>query len=80
MDREAWGATVHGGHKESDTTERLRTALRIQKEMEIFNLRIQMPKWIWGSPLQSSQFYSLNSLNKRLPLPINLQYDPTIYS
>ena len=23
MDREAWQATVHGGHKESDTTERL---------------------------------------------------------
>ena len=23
MDREAWGAAVHGGHKESDTTERL---------------------------------------------------------
>ena len=23
MDRGAWGATVHGGHKESDTTERL---------------------------------------------------------
>ena len=23
MDREAWGATVHGGHKESDVTERL---------------------------------------------------------
>ena len=23
MDREAWRATVHGGHKESDTTERL---------------------------------------------------------
>ena len=21
MDREAWGATVHGGHKESDVTE-----------------------------------------------------------
>ena len=25
MDREAWCATVHGGHKESDMTERLRT-------------------------------------------------------
>ena len=23
MDREAWNAEVHGGHKESDTTERL---------------------------------------------------------
>ena len=23
MDREAWPAAVHGGHKESDTTERL---------------------------------------------------------
>ena len=23
MDRGAWQATVHGGHKESDTTERL---------------------------------------------------------
>ena len=23
MDRGAWRATVHGGHKESDTTERL---------------------------------------------------------
>ena len=23
MDREAWHAVVHGGHKESDTTERL---------------------------------------------------------
>ena len=23
MDREAWRAAVHGGHKESDTTERL---------------------------------------------------------
>ena len=23
MDREAWGAQIHGGHKESDTTERL---------------------------------------------------------
>ena len=23
MDREAWCATVHGGHKELDTTERL---------------------------------------------------------
>ena len=23
MDREAWRAVVHGGHKESDTTERL---------------------------------------------------------
>ena len=23
MDREAWQATVHGGHKETDTTERL---------------------------------------------------------
>ena len=23
LDREAWRATVHGGHKESDTTERL---------------------------------------------------------
>ena len=23
MDREAWRAEVHGGHKESDTTERL---------------------------------------------------------
>ena len=23
MDREAWHAAVHGGHKESDTTERL---------------------------------------------------------
>ena len=23
MDREAWGAVVHGGRKESDTTERL---------------------------------------------------------
>ena len=26
MDRGAWRATVHGGHKESDTTERLSTA------------------------------------------------------
>ena len=25
MDRGAWWATVHGGHKESDTTERART-------------------------------------------------------
>ena len=25
MDREVWGATVHGGHKESDTTECLST-------------------------------------------------------
>ena len=25
MDRGAWWATVHGGHKESDTTERLST-------------------------------------------------------
>ena len=25
MDRGAWWATVHGGHKESDTTERRRT-------------------------------------------------------
>ena len=66
--------------KESDTTERLSTALHIQKEMEILNLRIQIPKWIWGSPLQSSQFYSLNSLNKRVPSPINLQHDPIIYS
>lgn len=48
--------------------------------MESLNLRIQIPKWIWGSPLQSSQFYSLNSLNKRVPSPINLQHDPTIYS
>ena len=24
-DREAWGAAVHGGHKESDMTERLNT-------------------------------------------------------
>ena len=23
MDREAWRAAIHGGHKESDTTERL---------------------------------------------------------
>ena len=23
MDREAWRAVIHGGHKESDTTERL---------------------------------------------------------
>ena len=23
MDREAWGAAVHGGHKESDMTEQL---------------------------------------------------------
>ena len=23
MDREAWCAAIHGGHKESDTTERL---------------------------------------------------------
>ena len=23
MDREAWGAVIHGGHKESDTTEQL---------------------------------------------------------
>ena len=23
MDREAWSAAIHGGHKESDTTERL---------------------------------------------------------
>ena len=23
MDREAWGATIHGGHKESDMTEGL---------------------------------------------------------
>ena len=23
MDREAWRARIHGGHKESDTTERL---------------------------------------------------------
>ena len=23
MDREAWHAAIHGGHKESDTTERL---------------------------------------------------------
>ena len=27
MDRGAWWATVHGGHKESDTTERLSTGL-----------------------------------------------------
>ena len=26
MDRGAWGATVHGGKKESDTTEQLSTA------------------------------------------------------
>ena len=26
MDRGAWRATVHGGHKESDTTEQLSTA------------------------------------------------------
>ena len=28
MDREAWWATVHGGHKELDMTERLSTAQR----------------------------------------------------
>ena len=28
VDRGAWQATVHGGHKESDTTERLSTATR----------------------------------------------------
>ena len=27
MDREAWQATVHGGHKESDTTEQLSTQI-----------------------------------------------------
>ena len=29
-DKGAWQATVHGGHKESDTTERTRTHVRIQ--------------------------------------------------
>ena len=28
MDRGTWRATVHQGHKESDTTERLSTALQ----------------------------------------------------
>ena len=27
MDREAWQATVHGGHRESDTTEQLSTQI-----------------------------------------------------
>ena len=29
MDRGDWWATVHGGHKESDTTEQLRLSLSI---------------------------------------------------
>ena len=30
MDRRAWWATVHGGHKESEKTERLRTAQQLR--------------------------------------------------
>ena len=32
MDRGAWWATVHGGHKESDTTERLTLSLPENRE------------------------------------------------
>ena len=32
MDREAWGATVHGVHKESDTTEQLTPLIDLQED------------------------------------------------
>ena len=32
MDRGAWWATVHGGHKESETTERLTLSLPENRE------------------------------------------------
>ena len=42
MDRGAWWATVHGGHKESDKTERLtNTNIQIYNN-NIISLKIQM--------------------------------------
>ena len=38
MDRGAWGATVHGGHKQSDMTRRLSTlCLPRQNETELIS-------------------------------------------
>ena len=39
MDRGAWRAIVHGGHKESDTTERLTLSLLLLKYMHVYRHR-----------------------------------------
>ena len=38
MDREAWRAAVHGGHKESDTTELLNN--KVNNKVETFQVLI----------------------------------------
>ena len=47
MDREAWHTAVHGGHKESDTTEQLTLALFFQvhicSHFNIWEVRMHMP-------------------------------------
>ena len=45
MDRGTWQATVHGGHKESDRTERLNRELRSCCWREILREDSQLPRF-----------------------------------
>ena len=56
MERGAWWAAVHGGHKESDTTERLSTGLRYGDLFILMNI-FQEFSWLVKKKVNRSIIY-----------------------
>ena len=66
MDRGAWRATVHGGHKESDTTQQLNNNSYVVVSPDYSNLHFPYHRCC-GAPLHMLIYYLYISL-VRCPL------------
>ena len=66
MGRKAWLATVHGGHKESDTTEQLSTMIHFAVQQELIqhckSTILQLKKFFFKKNSKQSEKYLLKKL------------------
>ena len=67
MDRGAWGATVHGVAKESNTTEHTNVQNRIyMQEIALENDTRKKTLFYWEGGWLCDTFYQIKQINKKL--------------